>query len=306
MSKKIVFMGTPEFSLQTLKTLSTSEFEIVCVYTQPPKKSDRGQKINKTPIHTFSEKLNLEVRTPADLLSEDEYQYFKKLNPYIAIVVAYGKIIPKKYLSVPKKGFLNIHASLLPKLRGAAPIQRSIMNSEKETGISFMKIEEKLDAGPYMSQVKVKINSQTTTQSLSKELSLIASENIIKCLNLIKNEKANFISQNLDNVTYAKKIEKKESKIIWNDTAQNILAKINSLNPDPGAWFEYDGVRYKIWTAKINERSGSPGAVIDEKLIIGCKDKSLEILEIQREGKNKLSTNIFLRGKKISIGQNIS
>ena len=305
MSLKIVFMGTPEFSVQILETLVNSDYEICCVYTQPPKKSFRGKKINASPVQKFAKKLNIEVRSPENLNDEREFNYFKSIRPFIVIVVAYGKIIPKRYLELAEKGFINIHASLLPKWRGAAPIQRSIMNKELESGVSFMKIEEGLDVGPYMRQIKTRINKNTTSEELNEKLSKISSENILECLNLIENEKAIFIKQNDNKATYAKKIEKYESKIIWSERAENILAKINGLNPYPGAWFQHQKTRYKIWKAEISNLSGNTGEIIDEKLIIACKDKSIKILEIQKEGKNKLNIQDFLKGTKFSKGDTI-
>ena len=306
MSKKIVFMGTPEFSVQTLKLLVGSEHEVVCVYSQPPKKSFRGQKINLSPVHNEASKLKLNIRTPNDLNTEEEYKYFKSLNPYLVIVVAYGKIIPKKYLNLSQKGFLNIHASLLPKWRGAAPIQRSIMNSDIETGISIMKIEEKLDTGPYMIQAKIKIDEQTTTKILSGKLSKLGAEQILRCISLIEENKAKFINQDHEKATYAKKIEKSEAKINWNDTAKNILLKINSLNPSPGAWFLFKGSRYKIWKASISNLNGSFGEIINEDLTIACSKNSIKVLEIQKEGKKSLSISKFLIGNKFKKGEKVS
>ena len=306
MSKKIVFMGTPEFSVQTLKLLVGSEHEVVCVYSQPPKKSFRGQKINLSPVHNEASKLKLKIRTPNDLNTEEEYKYFKSLNPYLVIVVAYGKIIPKKYLNLSQKGFLNIHASLLPKWRGAAPIQRSIMNSDIETGISIMKIEEKLDTGPYMIQEKIKIDEQTTTKILSGKLSKLGAEQILRCISLIEENKAKFINQDHEKATYAKKIEKSEAKINWNDTAKNILLKINSLNPSPGAWFLFKGSRYKIWKASISNLNGSFGEIINEDLTIACSKNSIKVLEIQKEGKKSLSISKFLIGNKFKKGEKVS
>ena len=203
----------------------------------------------------------------------DEYKYLKSIKPYIVIVVAYGQLIPKNFLEIPDMGFLNIHASLLPKWRGAAPIQRSIMNRDLETGISFMKIVEGLDQGPYLKQIKIKIDNQTTSKVLSENLSKIGSENILDCLKLIEDGKAKFIDQNSQNASYAKKISKKEAKINWEETAKNVLSKINALNPAPGAWFEYNGSRYKVWRAAISEKSGKVGEILDGKLTVACKEK---------------------------------
>ena len=304
MGKKIVFMGTPKFAVPTLEVLARSNYEIECVYTQSPKKSLRGQKVNQTPVHLASSKLKLKVRTTS-LVSEEEYSYFKSLKPFIVIVVAFGQIIPKKYLNLSEMGFINVHASLLPKWRGAAPIQRSIINQDKETGISIMKIEEDLDAGPCMKQVKVKIDDETTTKSLSKKLSELAAENIIDCIKLIEKGKDKFVNQDHSKATYAKKIKKSESKITWKQKAKEVLSKINGLNPFPGAWFNYNGSRYKIWKAEISTLKGEPGTVLDETLTVACEDNSIKVLEIQKEGKNKLSINNFISGTKIPKGAKI-
>ena len=305
MSKKIVFMGTPEFATETLSVLANSHHKISCVYTQPPKKSFRGQKINPSAVQLEAEQLKLKIRTPNNFADHKEYEYFKSLNPYIVIVVAYGKIIPKKYLDIPEKGFINIHASLLPNWRGAAPIQRSIMNSDKETGISIMQIQEELDTGPYMKQIKTSIERQHNAKNISKKLSKLSSENILECIKEIENGSANFLEQKHDQASYAKKIEKSEAKIAWNDSAKKILAKINALNPSPGAWFQFNEARYKIWKAKHSEKTGGPGELLDEKLTIACGEKSIQITEIQKEGKKKLLSDEFLIGSNIPKGSKV-
>ena len=305
MSKKIVFMGTPEFSVQTLKELASSSYTIECVYSQPPSKSSRGQKIKPSPVQVAAESLGLNFRSPNDLKDESEYEFFKSLKASMIVVVAYGKIIPKKYLDLKEKFFLNIHASLLPKWRGAAPMQRSIMSLDRVTGISFMKIEEGLDQGPFMKQIQINIDSQTTTKSLSQKLSLLGAKNILECLDLIDNNKANFTKQKEQKATYAKKISKQETKINWEDKAENVLAKINGLNPSPGAWFEFEKKRYKVWKAELSKMNGKPGEIIDEKITVACKNKSIKILEIQKEGKNKLSIDNFIVGSKMKKGGRI-
>ncbi len=305
MSKKIVFMGTPSFSVETLEVLSKSNYKVECVYTQPAKKSSRGQKLKPSPVEIAARNLKLNLRCPHKL-DVKEYEYLKTIKPFIVVVVAYGQIIPKNFLEIPQKGFLNIHASLLPKWRGAAPIQRSIMSQDNETGISFMRITERLDEGPYFKQIKVKIDDQTNTKNLSEKLSKKGAENIIECLKLIENGEAQFINQNSDEASYAKKIEKNESKINWQNSAKDILSKINGLNPSPGAWFEYKNSRYKIWRAIVSEKTGKPGEIVDDKFVVACKDYSLEILEIQKEGKNKMLIKDFLLGTKINLGDKIN
>ena len=305
MSYKIVFMGTPEFSIPSLEKLIKSSNEIVCIYTQPPKKSSRGQKINQSKIHKYAKNLKIMIRNPEELSSEKEYKFFKSLEADIVVVVAYGKIIPKRFLSVTKKGFINLHASLLPKWRGAAPIQRSIMNLDKETGISIMKINEELDTGPVMKQIKIKLGDSMSTGELSKKLSELGAEAIIDSLDLIFSNKARFIEQDEDLATYSKKIKKEEAKINWNENTKNILAKINGLNPNPGAWFKYRGVRYKIWKASIFDSTGEPGTILDSKFRIACTDGSIEIIEIQKEGKNKLLLKDFLLGFDLKKGEKV-
>ena len=179
------------------------------------------------------------------------------------------------------------------------------MNNDNETGISFMKINKDLDSGPYMKQLKIKIDKQSTTQKISDELSELGAKNILECIELIEKDEAEFVNQNENKSTYAKKIKKIESKIIWTETASEILAKINSLNPSPGAWFKYNGSRYKVWKAEISSLNGLPGEIIGENFTIGCKEDSIKILELQKEGKNKLKTKDFLIGNKILKGEKL-
>jgi len=305
MSKKIVFMGTPKFSVPTLESLINSRYKILAVYSQPPKKANRGQKINSSEVENFARSNSLTIRTPKNLDSDEEYNFIKDLKPDMVIVVAYGKIIPKKFLNLSKYGFINVHASLLPKWRGAAPIQRSIMNLDTETGVSIMKIVEDLDAGPIIHQSKIKINENMNTQAVSEILSRLGAKALIDSIERIKNKEIKFKEQDHNKATYAKKISKIEGKIEWNETSKKILAKINGLNPNPGAWFEYKRERYKVWKAKIVESSGQAGFTINDKLTIACKDNCIQILEIQKEGKIRLSTEKFLVGNQIKLGEKI-
>jgi len=304
MSKKIVFMGTPEFAIPSLEILKNSNNEILVVYTQPASKANRGQKLVKSKIELTAKKFGLKVRTPKTL-DEKEYNFLNSIKPDLVVVVAFGKIIPKRFLNIPKFGFINVHASLLPKWRGAAPIQRSIMNLDKETGVSIMKIVEKLDAGPVMHQDKIILNENIDTLVLSKLLSQLGAKSLINAIEKIEKNEANFAEQNHDKATYAKKITKNEAEIKWDQNANLILAKINGLNPNPGAWFKYKNERYKVWKAKISSGVGSQGLTIDNNLTVACKDKSISILEIQKEGKSKQTIDQFLLGNKISQGEKI-
>ena len=302
MSLKIVFMGTPEFSVPALEALINNKFEILSIYTQPPKKSKRGQKINISPVQKFSEKNNLPVRNPENLNNEEEYNFIKNLSADLAVVVAYGKLIPTNILKTTRLGFVNIHASLLPKWRGAAPIQRAIMNGDKKTGVSIMKIEDKLDSGPILASKELVLDHNAIYGEIQKKLSLMGSDLLIESLKNIENGKAKFIDQIHSNSTYAKKIDKNETKINWNLDANKVIAHIHGLSPNPGAWFEYEDERFKVLRVNKSAASGNSGTLLDENLTIACKSDSIQILEIQRQGKNKQTAKDFLLGKKISKG----
>ena len=301
-------MGTPFFAVPILKSLYQNGYQISTVYTQPPQKSQRGQKINKSPIQGISETLKIEYRTPNSLKNNnEEYNYLKELNADIAIVVAYGQIIPKEYLNLVKKGFINIHASLLPKWRGAAPIQRSIMNLERETGISIMKIGEKLDTGPVCNSYKIKVMIDDNSETISEKLSTLAAEKILENIDEILDDKIEFKEQNHNQASYATKIEKTEGQIKWSETAENIIGKINGLYPSPGAFFIYNGERYKILKAALALGSGKIGEVLDNYLEIGCgNNKSIKILEIQRQGKRPQNIGEFMLGSQIQKGSNLN
>jgi len=304
MAKKIIFMGTPMFSVPILKSLYQNGYPIECVYTQPPQKSQRGQKINKSPIQKISETLNLEFRSPNSLKeNKEEFEHFKSLDADLAIVVAYGQIIPKEFLNLTKKGFINIHASILPKWRGAAPIQRSIMNLDKETGISIMKIGEELDTGPVCNIYKINIENNLNADDISEKLSSLAAEKILDNIDDIYEDKANFIEQDNSSATYAPKIQKSEGQINWRDDAKIIIGKINGLYPAPGAYFMFNGERYKILKAEIGQGQGKPGEVLSDYLEISCGDKkSVKISEIQRQGKKPQNIGEFILGSQIKKG----
>ena len=307
MLKKIIFMGTPIFAVPILKSLYLNGYPVSVVYSQPPKKSSRGMKTQKSPVHLMAETLNIEARTPDVLKGNSiEESFLKNLDADLAIVVAYGKLLPESFLNLTKKGFINIHASILPSWRGAAPIQRAIINLDKKTGISVMKINNKLDSGPVCNKYEIEIKKQDNSETISEKLSLIASEKILDEIDNIIDGKANFIEQEHDKATYANKIEKTEGKINWNIKAEEILGLINGLFPSPGAWFTFKGERYKILKAEVGNSKGEPGIVLGQNLEIGCKEGSLKITEIQREGKKVQKIGEFLLGSRIKKGSNLN
>ena len=307
MANKIIFMGTPLFCVPILKSLHQKRYNIVTTYTQPPQKSHRGQKINKSPIQDISEILNIECRTPKNLRNNDEeYKFLKDLDADLAIVCAYGQIIPKNFLNLTKKGFVNIHASILPYWRGAAPIQRSIMNLDAETGISIMKMNEELDSGPVSNIYKIKIGQNQNAEEITEILSILAAEKILDNMDDILEDKAKFIDQDHSKATYAKKIHKDESQINWSDDASKIIGKINGLFLFPGAFFNFNGERYKILKAVIGNGVGKAGEVISNKLEVACNNnQSIKILEIQRQGKRPQKISEFILGSKIKKGTNL-
>ena len=304
MPKKIIFMGTPMFAVPILKSLYQNGYPISDVYTQPPQKSQRGMKILKSPIQGIAETLNIEFRTPKTLKdNHEELEYFKKIEADLAIVVAYGQIIPKEFLKLTKKGFINIHASILPRWRGAAPIQRAIMNLDKQIGISIMKIVEKLDAGPVCNIYKIDLDNNCNASEVSEKLSAIAAEKILDNIDEILEDKASFKEQDHSKASYASKILKTEGVIDWKEDAEKILGKINGLHPTPGAFFVFKGERYKILKAEIGSSFGEPGNVISDYLEVACGNRySIKITEIQRQGKRPQNISEFMLGSQIKKG----
>lgn len=305
MALKLIFMGTPEFAVPILDSIKKSNHNLLAVYTQHPKKSNRGLKLNLSPVHQYCNKIKINVRHPK-LLEDKELEYIKSLKPDLVVVAAFGKIIPSKFLNLSNIEFINIHASLLPRWRGAAPIQRSLIEMDKETGISIMKIKPKLDTGPFMMQEKIKIEENDNYISLSKKLSNLGSKIILNSLDLIESNNFKFVEQDETKATYAKKIDKKESEINWKIPAKNLIAKINGLNPFPGAWFEHKGSRLKIIEAAFVNQSGKVGEILDDSLTIACEQNAVRILSIQKEGKKILDIKDFLTGYRIKKGELIS
>ena len=297
---KLVFMGTPKFSVPALKALDQSKHQICAVYSQPPRPSGRGKKLNFSDVHKEALDLGLTVHTPRNFKSEKDQKIFRELKADIAIVVAYGLILPSQILSSPKFGCVNIHASLLPRWRGAAPIQRAIMEGDDETGICIMKMDNGLDTGPVLSSRKIQIKENDTAKILSERLSLLGSNLIVEVLDKLPDYKVQM--QSTHGITYASKIHKSESKIDWSLPAQTIDRKIRALSPFPGAWTEINGERVKLLASKVVDEEHEAGMVLDTGFSIACGQKAIEITEAQRPGKSAQKSDVFLRGFRLQKG----
>ena len=299
---RIAFMGTPEFAVPILEALVSVGHEIICVYTQPPRAGGRGQKEKKTPIHIRAEKLGIDVRAPKDFRFKQQQQAFAGLNLDCAVVVAYGLILPGVILTAPKLGCLNIHASLLPRWRGAAPIQRAILAGDEESGVTIMQMDEGLDTGAMLMAGRVAITGKTTGESLHDTLSETGSALIVKVLDALMEGKIRSTNQPDDGVTYAKKLERSEGHIDWRKPAEDIERLIRAFTPWPGSWFEVKGERIKILSAQVENIDGVPGTVMDDKLTISCGVDGLQLNTVQRAGKSPMTAVELLRGFKLPIG----
>lgn len=300
---KLVFMGTPNFSVPALKALAQSNHQICAVYSQPPRPAGRGKKLRLSDVHKEALDLGLTVHNPTSFKSNKDRTIFRKLKADIAVVVAYGLILPNQILSAPKFGCLNIHASLLPRWRGAAPIQRAIMEGDDETGVCIMKMEEGLDTGPVLSSRKIQIKENDNAKILSERLSLVGSKLIVEVLDALSEFKA--YSQSAAGVTYARKIEKSETKIDWSLPAKTINRKIRALSPFPGAWTEINGERIKLLASKVINKENEPGMILNKGFSIACGQKAVEITEAQRPGKSAQKSDVFLRGFRLQKGSKL-
>lgn len=294
---KVVFMGTPDFAVPALRAIA-AEHEVVCVYTQPPREAGRGNKILKTPVNLAAEGLDLPVKTPASLKKPEAQDELRSLNADIAVVAAYGLILPKAVLDIFPKGVVNIHASLLPRWRGAAPIQRAIEAGDKKSGVTIMRVDEGLDTGDMLLKGEVEIDENTTGEILHDRLAEIGKALILQALRNIDNLKPEKQDDSLS--CYAKKLEKSEAKLDFNRPADELERKIRAFNPYPGAYFEYNGERFKVFAAEVlNDNAGmEPGSLVpnDSGLLIECNPGMLFVTEIQRQGKRAMPTEELLRG----------
>lgn len=297
---RLIFMGTPQFSVAALDALHEAGHEIVCVYTQPPRPAGRGKKDRGSPVQARAEALGLPVRHPVTLRSDEAQEAFAALHADIAVVVAYGLILPQPVLDAPTRGCLNIHASLLPRWRGAAPIHRAIMAGDAETGVCIMRMEAGLDTGPVLIRQLTPIGSAETTEQLHDRLADIGANLIVRTVAGLSD--LNPVSQPEEGVTYASKIDKWEAAIDWTRPATEVDRKIRALSPFPGAWFEYDGARIKVLGSIMGKGTGVPGAVLDDDLTIACGSGAVRLTRLQRAGKGAQDADVFLRGTALPRG----
>ena len=300
---RLVFLGTPDFSVSVLKALLAAGHEIVCVYAQPPRPSGRGMMLRPTPVHAFAEARGIEVRAPVSLTSVEEQDRFKALNAEVAVVVAYGLLLPKAVLDAPKNGCFNVHASLLPRWRGAAPIQRAIMEGDTETGVTIMRMDAGLDTGPMMMKVVCPIDDATTAASLHDGLAVLGSKAMVEVLAAPLNEGK---SQSVNGAIYAKKIDKAEARIDFSKPAKEVLRHIHGLSPFPGAWMLVNDTRIKVLHCERVDETGVAGTFLNSRLVVACAEGAIRCLELQREGKGAMSAEVFSRGFPISAGTRVS
>ena len=299
---RLAFMGTPEFAVPTLDALVAAGHDVTAVYTQPPRPANRGKKLTPSAVHQRAEELGLLVRSPLSLRQEDAQADFAALGLDVAIVAAYGLILPPAILNAPIHGCLNVHGSLLPRWRGAAPVQRAILAGDATTGVMVMQMEAGLDTGPIRATTEIEIGDKTTGQ-LTQELAELGAELMVGTLADL--EAFPCVAQPEDGVTYATKIDKAETKLDFSVSAEAVERQIRAFNPAPGAWFEFEGERYRVLAADIVAAHGAAGTVIDDQLTIACNSNAIRPTRIQRAGKPAMPTADLLRGKAIPAGTSL-
>ena len=306
MRLRIIFMGTPDFAVPTLRAILDAGHEVVAVYSQPPRAAGRGMALRKSPVQQAAEETGLAVLTPERLKSAEEPARFASLTPDVAVVVAYGLILPKPILDAPKHGALNLHASLLPRWRGAAPINRAIMAGDTETGVAVMRITEGLDAGPVCLEARAPIGADETAGELHDALATCGARLMVHALSALEGGGLDCRPQAEGGVTYAEKIDPAETRIDWSRPAREVHNLIRGLSPYPGAWFEIDlngkPERIKALRSTLANGSGAPGLALDNKLTIACGEGAVRLVEVQRAAKRPMSADDFLRGATIAHG----
>lgn len=301
---RLAFMGSPDFSNGTLRGLIAAGHNIVCVYAQPPRPAGRGQKERLCPVHAVAVEHGIPVRTPKNLKDPADQQAFRDLDLDVAIVVAYGLLLPQEILDAPRLGCLNVHASILPRWRGAAPIQRAIMAGDAETGVAIMKMDIGLDTGPVLAEAKTSISPDETGQTLHDRLAMMGADLMSETLQGYIDGSIIARPQSDEGTTYAAKLEKHEGRLNFNDSVQELDRRVRAFSPWPGTYFEFDGQRVKVMSAEISDilANAAPGTVLDDCLTIACANGTFRPTRIQRPGKGAMETDLCLRGFPIDPG----
>jgi methionyl-tRNA formyltransferase len=301
---RLAFLGTPEFAVVSLAAIVQAGFDVACVYSQPPAPRGRGKKLAPSPAHAFAEEHGIAVRTPASMRAPEEIAAFEALQLDAAVVVAFGQILPREVLEAPRLGAFNLHGSLLPRWRGAAPLQRAIMAGDKATGVCVMRMTEGLDEGPTLAVARLRIDALETAGTLHDRMALAGAELLVKTLPDIAAGIAVETPQPTEGVTYAKKILPRETKIDWRRPAAEVDRQIRGLAPFPGAWFMAEGergpVRVKALLSRVEDGEGAPGDVLDERLLIACGAGAVRLLAAQREGRGAQTADDFVRGFRLT------
>ncbi len=310
MPLRLIFMGTPDFAVPTLLALHAHGHEIAAVYTRAPKPAGRGMKLQPTPIEVEAQRLGIPVFTPKTLRAPEAEAEFRLYKADAAVVVAYGMILPQNILDIPKLGCFNLHGSLLPRWRGAAPIQRAIMSGDKESGVMVMKMDAGLDTGDVAMAERITITDQMSALDLHDALAPLGADLMVRAMGALERGKLQLAKQSEQGVTYAEKIHKAEAKIDWTKSAHDVLRHIHGLSPFPGAWFEIaiegDAARIKVLRCEIAKASGKPGELLDDRLTIACGDGAIKILELQRAGKPPMKSAAFLNGTPLKAGMRVN
>lgn len=307
MSKlRVAFLGTPDFAVASLEALAEAGHEIVCVYSQPPRPAGRGHRERPSPVHRFADERSWPVRTPLTLRDPDEQEAFGRLNLDVAVVVAYGLILPRAILEASRLGCINVHASLLPRWRGAAPIQRALLAGDRETGVTIMQMDEGLDTGPTLLRRAVAIEKEDTAQTLHDRLAALGAEALVEALGALSRGALQPQPQEDSGATYAEKIRKEEGRLDWRLPARQLERQVRAFTPWPGAWFELEGERFKVLGAEVAEGEGAPGQVLDDELTIACGEGALRLTRLQRAGKAPMEAEALLRGFAIPPGIRLS
>ncbi len=306
MSLRLAFMGSPEFAVPTLEAIIAAGHEVVCVYSQPPRPAGRGKELRPTAVHLVAERHGIPVRTPVNFKAEEDRAAFAALGLDVAVVVAYGLLLPKAILDAPRLGCFNLHGSILPRWRGAAPIHRAVMAGDEVAGVQVMKMDVGLDTGPVMLTATTPVTEDDTMGDIHDRLRVAGAALMVEGLARLEAGTAALVEQAAEGVTYAAKVSPEEARIDWKLPARVVAARIRGMSPFPGAWFEHEGQRIKVLHARVDDGAGEPGTVLDDALKIACGEGTVRLTRLQRAGKGLVTADDFQRGKAIARGQKLT